>query len=294
MTDQITPAAFPSTGTGIGDVKIETNYTESAPVEQQSTESAKEQPLEVAESVADVPVTEAATVAPAEDKTAQVARDAIRERLRAEDAERRLREMQPKSAVPIKQPDINDQKSWGDKYKDAPNDYETFLKAHADWAMEEGRRSEREAFNQAKAQQEQLAIRTEVAKKEQESRVKHADYDTVINQVAPIIGTIPILKDFIARNAMGTEVAYELGKNPVVLEQLMRSNVWDAGEQLLNMAARLKAPKVAEITKAPEPITPIGSRETVRPRLAELAAKDVGAYINQQNKAELARKRRIN
>jgi hypothetical protein len=272
------------------DVKIETNYTESAPVEQQSTET----PLAI-ESPEPAPVAPEAPIAPtAEDKAATTAREAIRDRLRAEDAERRLQELQPKHTAPSKQPDINDQKSWGDKYKDSPNEYETFLKAHADWAMDEGRRLERQAYSQAQTQKEQLAIRTEVAKKEQDSRGKHSDYDTVVTPIAPIIGRIPIIKDFIARNAMGTEVAYELGKNPVVLEQLMRSNVWEAGEQLLSMAARLKAPKTVEITKAPEPITPVGARETVRPRLAELAAKDVGAYIAQQNKKELDRKRRIN
>jgi len=291
MTEEITvPDAGTTTGTGIADVKIETNYT--APVEQQSTEPAVTDKTEtaIAPVESEKPVTEPAVA----DKSAEAAREAIRERLRAEDAERRLKELQPKSAVPVKQPDINDQKSWGDKYKDAPNDYETFLKAHADWAMEEGRRLEREAFNQARTQQEQLAIRTEVARKEQESRAKHSDYDAVISQVAPIIGKIPIVKDFIARNAMGTEVAYELGKNPVVLEQLMRSNVWDAGEQLLNMAARLKAPKSVEITKAPEPITPVGSREANRPRLAEQAAKDVGSYIKTMNKRELDARRRVN
>lgn len=287
MTEEITTStAGPSSG--IADVKIETNYT--APVEQQSTDPVSPE-VQTSEPIETNSVAQPVQEAPVEDKASIAAREAIKDRLRADDAERRLKELQPKTTVPTSEPDINDQKTWGDKYKASPNDYETFRSAYKDWAMEEGRRLERNSYTEAQNQQAQLAMRTEVARKEQESRAKHTDYDSIIGPIVPVITSIPILKDFIARNAMGTEVAYELGKNPQILEQLMRSNVWDAGEQLLSLAARLKAPRPIEITKAPEPITPVGTRETVRPRLADLAAKDVGAYIRAQNKQELARKR---
>lgn len=282
----------PQIGAGISDIKIETNAT-SATVEQQSPEH-KPAPKMMVTTDPQTPEPESVIESkqPAvEDKSNEAARQAIQDRLRADDAERRLRELQPKAEVPDKEPDINDKATWGSKYKDSPNELEIFLKAHAEWAREDGRREERASVSAAEQQRQEFATKTEVARKEQESRAKHSDYDSLITPIVPIIKNIPILKDFIAKNPMGSEVAYELAKNPAVLQQLMRSDAWQAGEQLLNMAARLKAPKPIEITNAPEPIKPVGSRETVKPRLAELAEKDTNGYIREMNKRELAKRR---
>lgn len=285
-------------------IQVESNY--SAPVEQQSPEIAPvvetHVPLEPViqdyegehEETTEAPIEPVKTAPSADDKANEAARQAINDRIRADDAERRLKELQPKAEVPEKEPDINDKSTWGAKYKDAPNDLESFLKARDEWAREMGKREERAAITQADQQRQQAAVRTVVMQKEQESRAKHADYDSVVSQVAPLVAQIPILKDFIVKNPMGTEVVYELGRNPVVLETLMRSDMWTAGEQLLSMAARLKKPSAVQITKAPEPIRPVGSRETVKPRITDLATKDVGAYIATMNKRELSKRRNIN
>jgi hypothetical protein len=282
---------------GLGGIQVESNY--SAPVEQQSPEPVTVetqaepdiQDLVGGDESTEAPIETVTPEPSADDKANEAARQAINDRIRADDAERRLKELQPKAEVPDKEPDINDKGTWGDKYKDAPNDLESFLKAHAEWAREDGKREERATVTQAEQARQQAAVRTAVLQKEQESRTKHADYDAVVSQIAPLVGNIPILKDFIAKNPMGTEVAYELAKNPAVLQTLMRSDMWTAGEQLLSMAARLKKPFAIQITKAPEPIRPVGSRETVKPKIADLAVKNIGAYIDTMNKRELNRRR---
>lgn len=290
----------PQIGTSLADIKVEMSSTPAA-VEQQSTETkplpelVTTEPSIVLDENQEQPEALEVPLEPQkpsiDDTKNASARQAIEDRIRADNAERKLKELQPKSEVPEKQPDINDKATWGNKYKESPNDLETFLKAHSDWAKEEGKREERSNYSLAEQHKQQMAIKTAVMQKEQEARVKHKDYDSVINPIVPVIQNIPILKDFISKNPMGAEVAYELGRNPAVLETLMRSDVWAAGEQLLNMAARLKAPKAAEITQAPDPIKPVGSRDTVKPKLADLAAKDVSGYIKTMNKQELARKR---
>lgn len=280
-----------SIGTGLTDVKVETNY--SAPAEQKSPEMVTTEPTSVeAQPEPKEVITESPKEPTIEEKSNASARQAIEDKIRAENAERQLKALQPKEEPPERQPDINDKATWGTKYKDAPNDLETFLKAHADWARAEGKREERTAYTAAQEQQSLIKLQTEVIAKEQQSRAKHSDYDAVINPIVPVIKEVPLLKDFVARHPMGTEVAYELGKNPLVLEQLLRSDMWSAGEQLLGIAARLKAPKQPELTSAPEPIKPVGSRETVKPRLSELADKDINGYIAEMNKRERAAKRR--
>lgn len=277
----------PQIGTGIADIKVETNAP-SAAVEQKSPEMVTTEPKMIHEADKAIETSDIVETTPdsikhepsADDSKNAAARQAIEDRIRADNAERQLKELQPKPKELGEQPKI-----------DNFDTLENYNKALIDWAKEVGKQEERTVYNQQEQQRQELATKTAVAQKEQQSRVKHADYDSIINPIVPVIKSIPLLKDFIAKNPMGTEVAYELGKNPAVLEQLMRSDVWSAGEQLINMAARLKAPKPVEITQAPEPIKPVGSRETVRPKLTDLAEKDINGYIATMNKRELARKR---
>lgn len=291
----------PPIGNGLSDIKVETNIIPAA-VEQKSPEIVTDSTPKLATTEPNTPLEEVEikTVEPKEnvksesaleDKTNETARRAIEDRIRADDAERRLKELQPKIEVPEKEPDISDQSTWGEKYKNSPNDIENFLKAHADWAKEEGRREERASVSQADQQRQALATRADVAKKEQDSRSKHADYDSIVSPIVPVIANIPLLKDFIAKNSMGIEVMYELGRNPATLQQIMQSDMWTAGEQLLNIAARLKKPAASQITEAPEPIKPVGSRETVKPNLSDLAMNDTNGYIKAMNKRELSKKR---
>lgn len=209
-----------------------------------------------------------------------LARERISDKLRADEYKRQLDAVKPKDEIPESEPDINDYKTL-DEYK---ADYKK-------WAKEEGKREERLANSQAEESRKTLALRANVEAKAQESRAKHADFDAIVNPIVPVIASSPILKDFLAKNAMGAEVMYELGRNPAVLDQIMRGDMWEAGERLLGIAARLKKPAAAAVSNAPEPIKTIGSRETVKPRLTELASKDINGYMAKANKAEIARKR---
>lgn len=281
------------------DMKVETN---SAPVEQQSTEttapadvSASEPRLrgrskelattepktDLAEKPAEVEVKDNAASEPTqEDKDNELARENIRNKLKAEDLQRQLDASKPQVTVPSSEPNINDYKTL--------EEYQTDFKK---WAMAEGKREERAVQDAVVEQHRQEKVRVEVATRENESRAKHADYDAVINPIVPVIGSVPLFRHFIANNPMGTEVMYELGKNPAILDQIMRStSMWEAGERLLNIAARLKQPKAAPITNAPAPIKPVGSREALKPDMGQLASKDMNGYHALRKKQRLAEK----
>lgn len=275
MTDEIAVVATPNPM----EMVVTTN---SAPVEQKSTEMVTTEPktdLDATSSFdTEEPVLEPEKII--EPKDNDLAREKIQETIRADNLQRQVDDLKPKDSIPEKEPDINDYKTL-DEYK---ADYKK-------WAKEEGRREERDAVHATKEAEKIAAIRANVATKEKESRVKHADFDSVVGPIAPVIASVPILKDFLAKNPMGTEVMYELGKNPAVLDQIMRGDAWEAGERLLGIAARLKKPAAVSISNAPEPIKPVGSHETVKPKLGELATKDINGYMAKRNKEELARRR---
>lgn len=256
--------------------------TNSAPDVQQTPENVTTEPtpeVTVPESPSEPTETVAPEPVPAQGDN-DLAREKFKEKIRGDDLQRQLDALKPKESIPEKEPDINDYKT-----------LEEYKADYRKWAKEEGKREERLANSQAEHAKQQAAIRATVVTREQESRAKHTDFDAVVGPLVPVIGSVPLLKDFLANNPMGTEVMYELAKNPAVLDQVMRSNSWDATERLLGIAARLKKPVAAQVSNAPEPINPVGPRETVKPKLSELASKDIGGYFAQANKAELARKR---
>ena len=280
----------------IGEVKVETNY---APAERKSTElvttepttdtkildaiGANKEPVETKETPAPVEVTK-----PHDN---EAARRILEAQIRAENAEKQLQALKPSDKVSETEPDISHQETWGEKYSKVENTLENFLKAHADWAREEGKRLERDSYKEAQLERQRNELRINLQTQVREMQTKHADFSQVFNPIVPIIDRIPVLQNFVATQPMGIAVAYELGKNPAVLEQLSRQNMWQAGETLLKMAARISQPKVIEQTNAPEPIKPVGSREVAKASLADLAAKDVNGYIHTMNKRELAKKR---
>ena len=283
-----------------GDVTAPTIATP-APVEQKSTETVVQPNTPSARREARYAPKEPAIVTPEpakvaepsnDDKANESARQFLQEKYAREQAEAKIKELTPKVEAPTNMPDINDQKTWGTKYQDKPNDLETFLKARDEWAKAEGKKEYTELQNREKAAETERANRAATMQKIEKSRASHQDFNTVVGSISQIVDGSPILMDFMVKNPMGMEVIYELGKNPAILQQIVQGDDWAAREQLINMAARLKAPKPVQITKAPEPITPVGSRDTGKVNLAQLAAKNTGEYIAEANRRELAKLRR--
>lgn len=273
MADEIiapTPAANPM------DMVVETN---TATVEQKSPEMSTTEPKTSIDAPAEVVI---APVAPKSEEKPEPtpeaneqARKVIEAQMRANNAERQLKESQPKKELAAR-PKI-----------ETFDTLENYEQALIDYAKGLGRQEYQTETTQADQQRQQMALKAAIATKAQESRAKHLDWNQVVQPFAPLMDSIPILSDFIAKNPLGTEVAYELAKQPALLEQLRNSDMWAAGEQLLNIAARLKKPAVATISNAPEPIKPVGSHEGTKPKLTELASKDINAYVRIRNKQEL-------
>lgn len=260
-----------------------------APVEQKSPELATTEPktplaeLEPAsEAAPEVKETAVEAPKPVEDSK-KPENDLVREKFEAQQENERLRRQLEALKPPEKplgeQPKIEDYQT-----------IEEFVKDTLEYGKRLGLDAASQQTRQAESDRQAAATRAAVAVKEAQSRAKYADFDSVVAPLAPVIGTIPVLKQFIGESDMGTEVAYHLAKNPILLDELSRMTPFAAGRQLLSMEAKLKAPPVAQ-SSAPAPITPVGSRESLRPTLADLASKDINGYMAKRNKEELSRMR---
>lgn len=167
---------------------------------------------------------------------------------------------------------------------------EDFLTKRDEWARNKAITEFTATQNQEAAQRAQRERQAAVAAKAAVTRQKYPDFNSTIQPYAEFMDAIPALNAYVNESDMGTEIAYQLAKNPALLEEISRMSAFAAGRQLLKLEEKLKAPPKT-VSNAPEPIKPVGSRETVKPRLAELAAKDINGYMQTMNKRELAAKR---
>lgn len=273
MTDEITPPA---------PVIIDAAVT--VPVEQKSPELSTTEPKTLESN--EIPVEkepEKPIEKPVEDKE-KLANDSslerIKERIRTDELERQLTALKP-----VEQP-------LGERPKiEQFNTLEEYDKAVDSWAERKGMEKANQQFNNTQSQREQLAIKAAVMSRDVAARTKYTDYDSVVSPLVPVIGSIPVLKEFIGESEMGSEVAYHLAKNPTMLEELTRLSPFAVGRQLLTLEMKLKTTPIINQTTAPDPIKPVGSRESIKPKLADLATKDINGFIAKRNKEELAKMR---
>jgi hypothetical protein len=164
---------------------------------------------------------------------------------------------------------------------------EEFLDARDKWASKKGVENYTAQQTQESNQRRQREMQAAIEAKANLTRVKYPDFNSTIQPYAGFMDAIPALSAYINESDMGMEVAYNLAKNPALLEEISRMSPFAAGRQLLKLEEKLKAPPVA-LSNAPEPIKPVGSRETVKPRLSQMSDGD---FIRERNRQELASKR---
>lgn len=170
----------------------------------------------------------------------------------------RLPETQSKTAPESKTPDTPRPKR--DSF-DNPDAYETALDA---WHAQQQARAIKDAVQQFKAQAEEETrsktfneIRDKWTERREAFAATHEDYVEVAeNDAVPIPAHMTAM---IVQLENGPELAYHLGKNPDVAERLSKLPPAVAVYELGRVAANLAAPK-PEVSKAPPPIKPVGSR----------------------------------
>lgn len=254
-----------------------------APEEQKSPELATTEPLTP---LADLglesgeTVTKAAEAAPAAEAKPQsnddLAAQLLQATARTEALERQVQALQPKKE-PLTKPDIT-------KYKDLEKYEEDLITYGKSLGQQESQTQSSQAAQDRKVQEVKAAVKG----RDDVARGKYTDYDSVINSIVPILRNMPVLKEYIAENVNGSEVAYQLGKNPAMLQQLKTLSPIEQGRQIFALEARLKATAPVKQSDAPDPIKPVGNREGVRPTLGSLAEKDMNGYVAKRNKQELA------
>lgn len=112
--------------------------------------------------------------------------------------------------------------------------------------------AERERTREAEQRNEKFLERAEKASE------RYPDFQSVVfNPQVPINDH---MAEFIAESDHGADVAYHLGKNPAEAARIAQMSAVKAARELTRIEAEIAAKPKATPSKAPEPITPVGSR----------------------------------
>lgn len=132
---------------------------------------------------------------------------------------------------------------------------EEFSQAEIDHLAEVKARALVEERAKASAAEKQRETYLERAESVQE---RYPDFRLVVeNPSLPINGT---MADFIEDSEHGPDVAYYLGKNPGKAHEIFNLPPVRAARELLRIETELAAKPKATPSKAPDPITPVGTR----------------------------------
>lgn len=101
--------------------------------------------------------------------------------------------------------------------------------------------------------------RNESFQEKAESAVeRYPDFNVVVND--PTLRINEAMAEFITESEIGPDVAYFLGKNPSKAAEISQLSPVRAALELTKIQAELAARPKAQVSKAPEPITPVGQR----------------------------------
>ncbi|HYE41512.1 MAG TPA: hypothetical protein VEB23_16350 [Ramlibacter sp.] len=143
--------------------------------------------------------------------------------------------------------------------REAFADDEAFSKAQLEHLAEqraEQKLREREAQKEAERRQEAFIEKAEKAAE------RYPDFQTVVSN--PNLPINEAMAEYIAESDLGADLAYHLGKHPMQAAQIAQLSPVKAARELARLEAELASKPKATPSRAPDPITPVGSRGAAR------------------------------
>lgn len=139
--------------------------------------------------------------------------------------------------------------------RSAYQDDEAYLRAHIEHLAEQ-KAAEKLAERQVRQEAERRS--ESFLQKADKAAERYPDFQAVVSN--PSLPVNEAMAEFIAESDQGAEVAYFLGKNPGKAYEIAQLSPVRAARELAKIEADLAARPQARVSRAPEPITPVGSR----------------------------------
>jgi hypothetical protein len=139
--------------------------------------------------------------------------------------------------------------------RDEFRDDDAYVQAQIEHLAEK-RAAEKLAERERISQQEKLS--DSFLEKAEKASERYADFNLVVSN--PTLSINEGMAEFIAESDHGPDVAYFLGKNPLKASQISRMSPIMAARELTRIEADIASKPTPKPSRAPEPISPVGSR----------------------------------
>lgn len=109
---------------------------------------------------------------------------------------------------------------------------------------------------------------------------KHPDYMRVVTD--PRVPFSDEMIEFFAESDVGVDLAYQLAKDPSKVVELRQMSPLKAGRELTRLEAEVKAKPVAKPSRAPDPISPVGTRSSSSANTLPSDSDDVETWMRKE------------
>lgn len=161
--------------------------------------------------------------------------------------------------------------------RDEFRDDEAFVQARIDHLAEV--KAAQKLAERERAQQQERMQETFLEKAEKASE-RYPDFQSVVSN--PSLSINDGMAEFIADSDLGPDVAYFLGKNPLKASQIAQMSPIKAARELTRIEAELASKPKATPSKAPEPITPVGSRGKASSSASPSDEDDIDTWMRKE------------
>jgi hypothetical protein len=169
--------------------------------------------------------------------------------------------------------------------RDAFETYEEYIEARAEWKAEQKvqkaiaeiesrqQRSTQEGTQQQRVQQFQAQV--------QKVRTEVQDFDAVM-EAADEVPLTQAMREAILESEVGALLTYHLAKNPAEASRISQLSPVAQVKALGRIEADLATTKAPRVSKAPDPIKPIGSGSSTSPDPAKMSMQDYEQWRRKQ------------
>jgi hypothetical protein len=168
--------------------------------------------------------------------------------------------------------------------RDEFRDDEAFTQAQIDHLAE--KKAAEKLAQRERAEQQERATESFLEKAEK-AQERYPDYQAVVGN--PSLAINDGMVEFIADSDVGADVAYWLGKNPIKALQIAQMSPIKAARELTRIEAEIASKPRANPSKAPEPISPVGTRGKSSASALPSDQDDIDTWM--QKERERARRR---
>ena len=168
--------------------------------------------------------------------------------------------------------------------RDEFRDDEAFTQAQIDHLAE--KKAAEKLAQRERAEQQERATESFLEKAEK-AQERYPDYHAVVGN--PALAINDGMVEFIAESDVGADVAYWLGKNPIKSAQIAQMSPMKAARELSRIEAEIASKPKANPSKAPEPISPVGTRGKSSASALPSDEDDINTWM--QKERERARRR---